>query len=349
MKALILAGDGAGRYIRRGYANAMAHVGIQCSLWHPQSGKPAFDVFAELQPDLVMCGSWEIDRAIFKNLMARPNIKVLLWGGNWGTFDKEIDTKKDTVMMVTDQEKEFIEPLVKNNNIKHIITYYSQRWADVTHNKWSTLGLEPLGLPLAADLVILGISEISPEYKCDLSFIGGYWPYKAINLNKFLVPLCHPAEKFNVKIFGYGGWPVAQHLGIVNDEWLPTLFSSSTVNANVFEPLAQKYGFDVNERCYKILACKGFCVSEYCDSAANDIFTNNEVVFAKTPAEFKEKVHYFVKHPEERVPYMENGVASIKAKHSYFHRLKVMMKAENFGTVKTQQKVESVLEHLLND
>jgi hypothetical protein len=346
----MLAGEGAIQEVRKAYTKALSTLGFQCMIWHPQSGKPIFDVFNEYTPDVVFCGTWEIDRALFKNLMLRPYVKVILWGANWGSFDNQIDTRTDPVLMASQSNNlEYIEKLAKNNKIQSVFSYYSQKWANITHNKWEDIGLTPIGLPLAADVVSLGLSYPQEELRCDVSFVGGYWPYKAINLNKFLVPLCYPAEGLRVKIFGYGDWPVAQHLGTISDELLPTLFSSSAVNVNVFEPLAQKYGFDVNERCYKILACGGFCVSEYCDSAANDIFTNNEVMFARTPEEFRYNVRYFVNHPEDRLPYIERGIACIKHKHNYFLRLQKLLPAVKLDTPNIMDKLNNIIVGIQNN
>ncbi len=348
MKALVYAGDGALNFIRMGYMNAMSSIGISCIMWHPRSGKPLFDVFDETSPDLVLCGSYEIDRALIKNLLKRPEIKVILWGGNWGDMDKEIDRSIDPVLMISEEEKQFLPALIKNNNIKHVFTYYSQRCAESTHNHWRNLGLEPKGLLLAADTTQYKPTTPNDSLICDLSFIGGYWPYKAISFNKYLIPMCYKSD-INIKIFGYGNWPVAQYLGSLPANMLPNLFSSSTVNASIFEPLSAKYGFDVNERPYKILASGGFCVSEYCESAAKDVFVNNEVVFANNPDDFREKVYYYIKNPEERQSFIERGLNTIKHKHTYFHRLADLISYTNIPLGEEKDRLQKIIEGLKND
>jgi hypothetical protein len=349
MKTLILAGEGAIRYMRMGYVNALSNIGGQCLVWHPNSNRPIFDIFNEFEPEVVMCGSWEIDRPLFKNLMKRPHVKVILWGGNWGDMDKEIDYETDKILRVSKEEKDFLPSLIKNNNITCVFSYYHQRWVDVTHNGWKELGVNPIGLPLAADLTQLGIGKELPELKCDVSFLGGYWPYKAINLNKYLIPLCYPTEGLDVKIFGYGSWPVAQHLGILDDNLLPSLFTSSTINLNVFEPLASKYGFDVNERAYKVLACGGFCVSEYCESAAKDLFCENEVVFFKTYTELKDIIHKYLREPDLRKDHVDAGIRAIKTEHNYFVRLKKLLSYTKLYIPEFAIRIEDILKKVEND
>jgi hypothetical protein len=348
MKVLVLAGEGAIQQVRIGYANALGHIGFQCLVWHPNSGKPIFDVFYEFEPDIVFCGTWELTRPLVKNLLQRPDIKLILWGSNWGSFDKEID-KEDTVLMAKPDEIKAVESITKKLSVKQIFSYYSHSWTGATHGYWRNVGLEPYGLPLAADLITYGVSQPREELKCDVSYIGGYWPYKAINLNKYLIPLCYPAEKLNVKIFGWGNWPVAQHLGMIDTTLLPNLFTSSTVNINIFEPLAQKYGFDVNERCYKVIACGGFCISEYCDSAFRQIFNNNEVIFATSPQDLMNQVKYFVAHPEKRLPYIQNGVRTSKQKHNYFHRLHDLLTIIGMNNGKYMNSLNRTIQELQSD
>ena len=351
MKALFFPGEGAMQYQRLAYAKALSAIGVQCSIWNPKSGKAAFDIFEEVEPDLLFCGSWEIDRAIAKNLMVRPHIKVFLVGGNWGDFDKEIDIKVDPILMVSEAEKNYLPAIIKNNNITHILSHYPQRWTNVTHNKWKELGLEPLGLPLAADLLTYQPAPPLPSLQCDLSFVGGYWAYKATNLNKYLVPLCHKDAGIKVKLFGWGNWPVAQHLGALDDAYIPTLFASSTINANIFEPQTGKYGFDGNERGYKIMACGGFCLSEYIESAAVDLFTDNEMVFAKTPEEFKEKALYYIKNPNERIPFIKRGFVSVRRKHNYFLRLRELLTKTQYIPESEQllTKLNKIIEDVQRD
>jgi hypothetical protein len=51
------------------------------------------------------------------------------------------------------------------------------------------------------------------ELRSDLSFVGGFWGYKAQNFRKYLIPLCLPLGKYNIKIFGNQPWSVPQYMG----------------------------------------------------------------------------------------------------------------------------------------
>jgi spore maturation protein CgeB len=343
IRTLIMQGNGASKFVRMGYANALQAAGFRVAMWD-KSTHATFDVFDEFQPDIFICGTWELDKSIVKALAERPYIKLMLWGNNYGSYDKYIDTKIDTVDMTTDNQKQYIVELKKFLQLDHIFTYYSQRWANVTHDNYlRDFELEPIGLPLAADMVVYQASVPVKNLECDISFIGGYWPYKAENINKYLLPLCYD-KPYNVKIFGYGEWPVAQYLGQLDNSYVPSLFNSSKINLNIFEPLSAKYGFDVNERIYKILACGGFCISEYVESAAKDIFTNNEVVFVHNSKELKDAVDLYLSNDDLRWEFIRRGNASIRAKHTYYHRAKNMLEilGINYGVDRLQEIIQEL-------
>ena len=69
----------------------------------------------------------------------------------------------------------------------------------------------------------------------------------------------------------------------------------------------------------------GFCISDYVESMANDVFTNNEIVFAKTPAEFKQLVDFYIKNPDERLKHMKTGYESVVKNHTYFERVATIL------------------------
>jgi spore maturation protein CgeB len=56
-----------------------------------------------------------------------------------------------------------------------------------------------------------------------------------------------------------------------------------------------------------------------------DVYTNDEVVFASTAEEFQELVHHFVKYPNERLPYIRRGYETVMNNHTYFHRVSKML------------------------
>jgi spore maturation protein CgeB len=161
----------------------------------------------------------------------------------------------------------------------------------------------------------------------DVAFIGGYWGYKASNINRFLLPLCHPSSGLKVRIYGNQHWPVQQYVGLAAEEDVKDIFASALVCPNVSEPHSTEYGFDVVERPFKVALAGGFCISDHVDSLVQDVFKHGEVLTASTPEDFRERIHHFVKHPEERLPYIEDAREAVLRGHTYWHRVATMLQA----------------------
>lgn len=326
IKIICPQGHGATQFYRLGWQHAFNAVGHQFQII-PNDFPIPEQIFGRVEPDVLICGTWELTDKLMDCISLRPNLKLLLSAPNWGDMDSEIDTKNDTVQMASEDEKRRVTELKESGaNLKNVFTYYHQNRVEHTHNHWKKLGVDPIGIPLAADIIDYPAGEPLVDWKSDIAFVGGYWPYKGLSLNRYIVPLCYPSEnnKLAIRIYGPGRWPVPQHIGLINTENVRHLLRSATICPNIYEPLSVKYGFDVNERTYKILSSGGFCISEYVDSAAKDIFTKDEVVFVQTPSEFFERVHYFIKNPDARIPYIKRGVESVYKSHTYFNRIEVM-------------------------
>lgn len=330
MKILISSdGPHAHYYIRMSWAKVFRAMGYEVALWHKDQ-KPAFDAFDEFEPDLFMGQTYHINEALIKCIKQRPHMKVVMRASDWGNMQKDIDLKKYPILVAQEKEKWLMEKLKQETGKPDFVhNHYTQNWIDVTHNKWKEIGIKPISLIHGADIFDFYLRPPANELKCDIGFVGGYWPYKAINLDKYLVNLCHPTGDYNIKIFGTSRWPVTQYLGSIMPENVGILFASATISPNISEPHSQDFGYDIIERPFKILMSGGFCISDYVESMANDVFTNNEIIFAKTPTEFKQLVDFYIKNPDERLKHMKTGYESVVKNHTYFERVATIL--ENVG------------------
>ena len=327
MKVLISSdGPHAHYYIRRGWAKVFHALGHDVTMWDIHD-VPTFDAFDEFEPDIFLGQTYNLDRALIQCIKERPHMRVVMRASDWGDFQKEIDTEKYPVLTAREDEIKLVEQL-KNETGKpdFVHNHYTPKWIKLTHNKWENIGARPVSILEAADVFDYVDGEEKPEYKSDISFVGGYWEYKARAIDKYLIPLCRPVGKFNIKIFGNSDWPVVQYLGRINNDEVKHVFKSATVCPNISEPHSQDFGYDVIERPFKILMRQGFCISDHVQSMAEEIFTHDEIVFADSPIDFKNKIEHYIKHPEKREPYIANGYTSVVNKHTYFHRVAKMFK-----------------------
>ena len=322
MKILISSdGPHAHYYIRLSWSKVFSSMGHEVQFWHKDQ-KPAFDAFDEFEPDLFMGQSYHISEALIKCIKSRPHMKVVMRASDWGDIQKEIDLEKYPILVAQEKEKKLMERLkIETGKPDFVHNHYHDNWIKVTHNKWNDIGIRPISLIHGADVFDFSLRPSVEALKCDIGFVGGYWPYKAINLDKYLINLCHPVGDYNIKIFGTSDWPVTQYLGRIASENVGSLFASATISPNISEPHSQDFGYDIIERPFKILMSGGFCISDYVESMVNDVFINGEMVFAKTPEEFKQLADYYIKNPDERLKYMKAGYESVVKNHTYFHRV----------------------------
>lgn len=342
---ILISNDGphAHYYIRMSWAKVFSAMGHQVEIWQKDE-KPAFDIFDEFEPDLFMGQTYNLDEAVFKCIKQRPHMKVVMRASDWGDIQKDIDLEKYPILVAQEKEKKLLERLKEETGKPDFVhNHYHENWIRVTHNKWKDIGIEPISLIHAADIFDFYLRPPIDMLKCDIGFVGGYWPYKAINLDKYLVSLCHPVGKYNIKLFGGSDWPVVQYLGRIDSQNVGGLFASATISPNISEPHSQDFGYDIIERPFKVLMSGGFCISDYVESMANDVFTNNEILFAKDPKEFKTLVDYYIANPEKRNPHIEAGYNLVVNNHTYFHRV-----AKIFSQLKMDSEADKCMKTMMS-
>ena len=324
MKVLI-ASDGihAHFFERSAWANAFNACGINAILWDCKK-IPAFDIFDTYEPDIFLGQSYNLDESLIKCIYERPHLKVALRAGDWGDQESEVDKSKYNILYCSTAEKQLLQNLKEHTGKPDFVyIHYNESSINVTHNHFRTIGIEPKSLMMSADVLMYGNATYDPKLDCDIGFVGGYWPYKGIVINRYLFPLLHDVTKYNIKIFGNQIWPANQYCGMIDDREVKNLFVSAKICPNLSEPHAQVFGIDINERIFKILFAGGFCISDHVNSY--NLFGDG-LVMAKTPEEFKDKIEYYLNHPRERNAIAAAGQDIVKKHHTSFDRISQIMK-----------------------
>lgn len=308
-------------FVRSGWGRVFSALGHDFRFWRADQ-QAAFDVFSEFEPDVYLGTTYELDRAILKCVAARPHMKVALYASAWGPYLNDVDLAKYPLVVAAEQEKKNVELLA--DRISFVFIHAHGPWLEGTMSGWGSLGLPYKGVLNAADTFVYLNGKKQKRLACDVGFVGGYWGYKARNIDKYLLPLCHPSSGLDVKIFGNAAWPVANWLGGCTDEEARDLFASATVCPNISEPHSTDLGWDVIERPFKVLSAGGFCISDYVPEG-RDLFTEDELPMAQTPAKLAEWVRWFIKNPEAREAYRQRGQRKVLADHTYFDRVYDML------------------------
>lgn len=283
--------------------------------WLESSPISEFDAF---KPDIFIGTTYGLDRAKLKALKSHPKTICLLKSSNFGPCQKDINTEIYPISMVEETEKFAVESI---KNKKFVFNFYHLNQYDYTMSGWKEVGCEFVeGLP-AADIFDYTSISIDPTLECDIAFVGGYWPYKAENLNKYILPLCHPVGKYNIKIFGNQPWPVPQYMGPANNNVVNRLFSSAKICPNISEPHANIFGFEVNERVFKLAASKCFIINDKIQSLEDDIFTKHELIIADEENHFADLIDMFLTNPDLRKNSIESCYNTVIKSHTYHHRV----------------------------
>jgi hypothetical protein len=318
-------------------------LGHDFRFWDPNQ-KPAFDVFSEFEPELYLGTTYETDRAVAKCIARRPHMKVALYASAWGPYLKDVDLQKYPLVVTSEQEKRALADLKKTTGKPDFVFIHAHgRWLDGTMSGWKEIGVDYHGVLNAADTFVYLNGRRRPELECDIGFVGGYWGYKARNIDRYLLPLLHPSTGLRAKVFGNQPWPVHQYLGTCSDEDARDLFVSATVCPNISEPHSTECGWDVVERPFKVMAAGGFCVSDEVDEA--EAVFGGDLLMGIGAGHFQDLVRYYSKNPSEREKWIRAGRGRVLREHTYFDRV-----ADIFGHLGMQNERASTLrlkgEHL---
>jgi hypothetical protein len=327
MKILCQYSSGGSSYVRSGWGRALTYAGHDFRFWVPER-KSAFDAFNEFNPDVAILTTYDLDRALCKCVAARPEMKVVCFASAWGPLADNLDPVEFPIVRVGEQEKKTLARLKEETSRPdYVFIHTADSGVEDVLGGWRSIGIRPIGLLNAADLFAFYRGKPRDEFRCDWTFVGGRWPFKSRNIDRYLLPLCHPSTGLRGKVFGNTDWPVAQYLGNIDDQDVADLFASATVCPNVSEPHSTSplYGRDIVERPFKILSSGGFCVSDHVPEA-REVFSGEELPMASSPEEFREMIQHFVRHPEERSSYMERGHQKVVSQHTYFERAAKMLR-----------------------
>lgn len=338
MKVLIC-NDGrhAHYYQRMSWLRAMSAIGIQVALWDKNTVS-TFDAFDKFEPDIFLGQSYNLDQATIKCIKERPHLKVGLRAGDWGDQTKDIDQNKFNILTLTTKEVKMLEELKNETGAPDFVHIHYPEWAlEQTHNHFEGIGIKAVSIMMCADIHEYGNAVFDPKLSCDIGFVGGYWPYKGRVLDSYLMPLLYPIDKYKTKIFGNQAWPANQYCGLIDDADVKNLFKSAKVCPNLSEPHAQEYGFDVNERIFKVLYSGGFCIT---DNVKGYELFGDGVVVADSPKDFAEKIDYYINTDKGRMSIPEiafRGQKFVTDNHTNYHRAAQIM--ELFGCTSESKKL----------
>jgi hypothetical protein len=213
---------GAFLYITRGWEAAFKALGHQFQRWDGTDAQ-----LKRFKPDLYLgCSGWRQNfppwaRSTFKT-------KVAIHVNPWGTIklipkprEPNVNETQGAINWVRNQKPNFLYCYAVDGDIKTM-------W-----NNW--LKIAPvIPMPTGGNAVSHMPVPKDSKFTCDLGFVGGRWPYKAMNIDQYLIPA---VSKLNSQVYGWGGWPKGPKFrGSIGDMDVNKLFSSAKICPSVVEP-----------------------------------------------------------------------------------------------------------------
>lgn len=187
-------------------------------------------------------------------------------------------------------------------------------------------------LPTAADPDLHRPLQLSPEelrrWGSPLSFVGaGYHNrqqmFAALANMPFKIwgtewPGCRPFDK------------LVQEEGrrLSPDEYIK-IFNATQVNLNLHSSTERDgvdpYGDFINPRVFELAACGAFQLCDERSLLAELLTPGEEIITFSNLADLKDKIAYYLAHPEARQIIAERGRARVLREHTYTHRMQQML------------------------
>ncbi len=306
------AGFGAMKYIFRGWTNAFRESGHDVRLWNSDLTEwQAFD------PDIYV-GSTDVQQEL-PSKRKRENTKIVLQVNPW--------CKEKIIVngpLINEKKKARKWALSLKPDV--VFGWCLQDDIDKYWYGWKKKTL-PIGLPTAADATLYKRASSDLEHEVNLGWVGGYWGYKAINLDKYLVPAF---QKHGGIWYGHSG-PEGDFYrgGLETEEKVLKLFSSAKVCPAVVEPHTTVHGFDIPERIFKLGAIGALVVSD--PIVGLERYFPDGVLMAKDPKEFAELCDKWIAaSDEERMAQAKKLQKQVLKYHTYFNRIQSVFAALGF-------------------
>jgi hypothetical protein len=197
--------------------------------------------------------------------------------------------------------------------------------------------IDVVGMPNAADATIYKPGKPRQSLVCDVGWVGGYWGYKAINMDKYIVPV---ARKYKSIWLGWSG-PKDLWKGKTTQEEICALFHSAKICPCVVEPHTTKFGIDIPERIFKVAASGAMTISD--PVVGIDRYFNKDVLpTATNPDHYMELCHMYINmNDAQRKTQAKLMRKEVMENHTYYNRVRQFLKS--FGYYNEADEYDAII------
>lgn len=329
----------AGRTIHHGYKNAFSDLGHE--FYTLTSADDSRQVLETFQPDIFITSLssyyqkfLDLDAVLARKKMG---MRVFINTPFWNSPLSKLRINETPSLSSNNEQIRLIKSGIGDvyYNVCEQGSVLMDGFEKVTGYRYKTLAL-------AADKLSLK-SIFDNRFHADISFIGTYLPEKRGFFDTDVLPL---GKRYNLKLYGQDwtlrdrmlGWVQrgGQYFNIpllssirkpklkLEDEG--RIYASSAVSINVHEDFQKRFGTDCNERTFKIPFSGGFEITDDVACIRQYFRDDEEIIIAKNRDDWFDKIDFFIRNPEKRIPIIEAGKRRVLAEHTYHHRVNEMLR-----------------------
>ncbi len=326
----------AGRTIYAGYKHAFEELGhIFISLTASDDQK---EVFAREMPDILITSLNPYNlKYLDMEVVARQKqlgMKVFV---NTPFWNSPLSKMRINEAPSLSKNSEYIR-LIRSGEFGDVFYNICEQGDERMEGFESTTGQRHHTILLAADKTIL-FPEYSEKFKADISYIGTYLPEKRQFIREQVFPL---RQHYDLRLYGQDwtlydrGVGFAQKVGqyfnvpMLRSLQAPKLalederkiYASSLISINIHEDFQKRFGGDCNERTFQVPLCGGFEITDDVECIRKYFKDGEEIVLASNKEDWFQKIQYYIKNPEKRLPIIEAGKKKVLEEHTYHNRVK---------------------------
>jgi hypothetical protein len=263
-----------------------------------------------------------------RNLTAIKRCPHVVWVATWfegdGEFYRKNDLENNSWPPALNRKILVSEPAL-------LFTISPERSFEY-YQGWIKSGARLVSLPLACDTALYNPAAPScPEFNpVQMAFVGGYWPYKARQFDRYLKPYAD-----RLRVYGYSPWPYAGYGGRLEEAKEPSLYRQARLSPTINEPHVEMMGIDLNERVFKVLGSAGMTITDV-TPAYREWFGQDELLVPDNLDEYHDMVHRALTDDDYNTRQRQKGYAAVMARHTYAHRARKLL--EYLGIAPSQHK-----------
>lgn len=330
----------AGRTIYYGYKNAFEDLGHKFKALTADDNPE--EIFKKYDPDILFTGLNDfclkyLSPELIKK-QKKKRMKVFVNTSFWRSPLSKLRINE----VPSISENKYYQSLILSGDYGDVFFNICEQGDPRMEGFEKATGYRPHTILLAADKTI-NFPDFSKNFVADISYIGTYLPGKAKFINEYILPL---KNRHDVRLYGQDWTVIGRMLGLIQKGGqyynVPLLrsfrkpkldlederkvYSSSTISINFHEDYQKQSLGDINERTFKIPLAGGFEIVDNVPSLTKYFVDGKELVIAKNKKDWFDKIDYYIKNPEKRLPIIKAGKKMVMQYHTYHSRVNQIIK-----------------------